>query len=300
MASPNKVFKQPEASQLPGFLASCPALAGVAPEHLELLAAQLELVRYEDGHRFYSDQAPVRRSPLRFVVQGRASWDPAASEEQKSAWMMSPGSAFGLEAVNDWARDKQIVGVWSRRPIPRVRCQAIGAVWVLELSPDRFDTVFLSDSGKPLLTKLLEMVPTVCLAPEIVAALRKSPQFARSATINLYKLLEWAPTSNLWPDAVDLDQQDKVIEAGAMALYYVISGTLKMQIDDELRTIRIGEMDGVDLFTPIESDVSKPVAVGGEAWLVTITRRSIEACMQAIPGFARTLGPRDEAKKVGG
>jgi hypothetical protein len=262
------------------------------------LASELQLVRYEDGHRFFSDQVPAHRSPLRFMVQGKASWDPSSSSEQKSAWTMSPGSVFGIEAVNDWARRKQLPGVWSRGEPQRIRCQAIGVVWVLELPADRFDTVFLPEIGRPALNKLLTLVPTQAHAPAVVASMRATPQFARVPRVNLYKLLEWAPTNNLWPvQLIDLEEQQQLEpDPGPLALYYVIAGMLKLTIDDDSRTIQVGEMDGVDLFVPNEqaAQVSMPVAVGGEAWAVMLTRQALETCMRAVPGFARTLGPRDE------
>lgn len=299
MASPNKIFKQfplPEASQLPGFLASCPTLAGLESQQLALLASELVLVRYEDGARFYSDETPDHRSPLRFVVQGRASWDPNRSGEQKGAWMMSPGSVFGLEAVNDWARRHELEGVWSRGEMPRIRCQAIGVVWVLELPPDRFDAVFLPENGQPARTKLLQMVPTVCHAPDIVATMRSTPQFARASTVNLYKLLEWAPTCVMEGPPIDLDQQEPNQEQLEPTLYYVIAGELKVIVADEAKTIEVGEIDGADLFMAGGAKVSSPVAVG-EASVVVLTRKAIEVCMSRIPGFARTLGPRDLGSK---
>lgn len=304
MASPNKTSKQfplPETSQLPGFLASCPTLAGVHPQELELLASELVLVRYEDGARFFADETPDHNSPLRFVVQGRASWDTNRSAEQKGAWMMSPGSVFGLEAVNDWARRHELAGVWSRGEMPRIRCQAIGVVWVLELPADRFDSVFLPEHGRPALAKLLQMVPTVCHAPDIVASMRGASQFARTATVNLYKLLEWAPTCVMAPPVMLLDAQQQPIvpepEPGPSALYYVIEGELKMTVADETKSIQVGEMDGADLFMADANQVSKPVPLG-EACVVVLTREAIDTCMRCVPGFARTLGPRDVASKA--
>jgi hypothetical protein len=300
MASPNKISKQfplPETSQLPGFLATCPTLAGVDPQELELLASELQLVRYEDGARFFADETPDHNSPLRFVVQGRASWDTNRSAEQKGAWMMSPGSVFGLEAVNDWAKRHELTGVWSRGEMPRIRCQAIGVVWVMELPADRFDSVFLPEQGRPALAKLLRMVPTVCHAPDIVASMRGNSQFARAATVNLYKLLEWAPTTEIAPLMPLEPGLGPVVQPGPAALYYVIEGELTMTVADETKSIHVGEMDGADLFMADAKQVSMPIPLG-EAAVVVLTRQAIETCIRYVPGFARTLGPRDAASKA--
>ncbi|MFV8753101.1 hypothetical protein ACNOYE_21340 [Nannocystaceae bacterium ST9] len=305
MASPNKVFKQfplPESSQVPGFLASCPVLAEVGIQQLELLASELHLIRYEDGTRFFTDETPNRRDPLRFVVHGRATWDSNRSSDQKSAWMMTPGSAFGLEAVNDWAREHALPETWSRGEMPLIRCQAIGVVWVLELAPDRFDAAFLPELGRPALTKLLQMVPTICNAPDIVATMRTKPQFARAAPVNLYKLLEWAPTLKMWPVAIvdpnDPNQGEQPEpEPGPTAVYYVLEGEVKLQVDDESKTIDVGEMDGADLFTPTSEAVTiSSVSAVSEASVVQLTRSALETCMRQFPGFARTLGPRNESE----
>lgn len=303
MASPNKVFKQfpmPEASQLLGFLASCPVFTWNELPQLELLASELKLVRYDDGARLYADQTPDYRSPLRFVVQGRATWDPSPSAEQKGAWMLTPGSVFGLEAVNDWALRHKLEGAWSRGETSRIRCQAIGVLWVLELPADRFDAVFLPGAGRQALSKLLHMVPTSTHAPDIVAAMRANPQFARTAPVYLYKLLEWAPASAMSPIMIQIDMQNPLEKLkGPTALYYVIEGELKMWVEGETKVIQAGEIDGADLFaSPTDTTkASKPIAMG-DACVVMLTRDAIETCMRYVPGLARTLGPHETSEKA--
>ncbi len=277
-------------------------LSGVDQAELALLASELRLVRYEDGTRFFTDESPTHRSPLRFITHGRATWDSNRSSDQKSAWMLTPGSVFGLEAVNDWARRQAIDGVWIRGEMPLIRCQALGVVWVLELPADRFDAVFLPEDGRPALTKLLQMVPTLCSAPDIVASMRAIPQFARAAPVNLYKLLEWAPTTVMYPVIV-LDPNNQGEEPdpqpGPAALYYVIDGEVKVQVADESKSIEVGELDGADLFaTQSEAASISPPVVTSETAVVTLTRTALEACMRSLPGFGRTLGPRDEATKA--
>ena len=308
MASPKQMFKNqfplPETSQLPGFLASCPVLSGLSEQALALLASELKLVRYDEGTRFFTDESPNYRAPLRFVVHDRATWDSNRSADQKSAWMLSPGSVFGLEAVNDWGRRHELAGVWSRGEMPLIRCHALSVIWVLELPADRYDAVFLPEIGRAVLDKLFQMVPTMCSAPDIVATMREKPLFARAAPVHLYKLLEWAPTMKLWPLVVlnpDENQGDEPEpEPGPTALYYVIDGQLQVSVEDEAKSIEVGQMDGADLFTP-EAEaqaISQPKAIG-ETTAVSLTRTALETCMRQIPAFARSLGPRDEPQKKG-
>lgn len=304
MASPNQVFKQfaiPPTSQLPGFLATCPALTGLELAELEPLAGEVTLVRYADGTRFFTDTTPDHRTPLRFVVHGRASWDSNRGSEQKSAWMMSQGSVFGLEGLNDWARRNQLGQYWDRGEPPRIRCQAIGPLWVLELAPERFEPLFTSEPGKPIFTKLIERVATCIYSPDAVAAMRKTPLFSRAAPVHLYKLLEWAPTNKILPVIWDPNQGDMPdMMEGPTAVYYVIEGELKMTVDAKEKTIGAGEIDGADLFGSPEDSlgVSTPTPVGDTS-AITVTKDMLQTCIRTMPGFARSLGPRSESSSKG-
>lgn len=168
-------------------------LAALGEQKVESLVDQLELLRYEDGERFFNNQVPDRDFPLRVLVHGHASWTPNDSIEQKGAWMLGPGSLFGLGAVNDWAHERKIATAWPRVELPKIRCQAMGPVWVLELAPDRFEAAFSGEAGDRVLRWLLRMFPTVVHAPNIVAAMRQSSQFMRVNSVDLYRLLERAP-----------------------------------------------------------------------------------------------------------
>jgi hypothetical protein len=290
MASPtlnSKQFPTPDGTRLRAFLASCPMLAGLQPSAFTQLASELQLLHYDDGTRFFSDVAPDHRSPLRFVVQGHASWNSERGMDQKSAWMMTPGSVFGLEGLNDWARRKQLAGAFDRGETPRVACQAIGPIWVLELPADRFEAAFMSESTAQVLATLLEHVPTCMYAPHIVAYMRQSPQFIRVSALHLYKLLEWAPTKRLSPN------EDALLSPNAA--YYVIEGALRLTIGAKVKTITAGEMEGADLFrSPSQADdVSMPVSLL-DTWAVMLTQNMLHACMRLTPGFARGLGPRNE------
>jgi hypothetical protein len=291
MASPtqnSKQFPTPDGTRLRAFLASCPMLAGLQPSLFTQLASELQLLHYDDGTRFFSDVAPDHRSPLRFVVQGRASWNSERGMEQKSAWMMTPGSVFGLEGLNDWARRKQLAGAFDRGETPRVACQAIGPIWVLELPADRFEAAFMSESTAQVLARLLEHVPTCMYAPNIVASMRQNPQFIRASTLHLYKLLEWAPTMRLTAN-------DDNAQLSPNAAYYVIEGALRLTSGAKVKTITTGEMEGADLFrSPSPDDgLSIPVSLG-ETWAVMLTQNMLHACIRQTPGFARCLGPRNE------
>ncbi len=304
----NQAFALPDTSQLLAFLASCPGLHGLPTVELQLLASELRLIRYEDGHRFFADEVPDRSAPLRIIVHGRATWDPTQSNEQKGAWMLSPGSLFGLEAINDWASEHELDRpcMWSRREIPRVRCQAIGVTWVLELAPDRFDAVLMPEAGRPLLDRLLCLCVTTVFAPEVVATMRKSPQFSRVQATDLYRLLESTPvttwsTQQAKPLQLDLEQiEQKQPPPGPQALYYVIRGEMQVALDDQVTTLTAGEMDGPDLFAP-PSETAKiawPTALSETCVAVMITRDALERMIRRNPGFARSLGPLDQAKKA--
>jgi hypothetical protein len=272
-------------------------LAGLDPSELEQLAGELQLLRYDDGTRFFSDVAPDHRSPLRFVLQGRASWDSERGLEQKSAWMLTPGSLFGLEALNDWAHRKQLPGALDRGKTPRVACQAIGPIWVLELPASRFDAAFMSESHPQVLATLLEHVATCVYSPDIVAAMRQSPQFIRAPSMHLYKLLEWAPTKLLLPSEGDPNQGDGNL-SGPAAVYYVIEGSLRLTVGAKVMNITAGEMEGAELFrSQVQDDVSKPVSLG-KTLAVMLTQSMLHAYMRQAPGFARCLGPRNEQEEA--
>jgi hypothetical protein len=300
MASPQAVFKKfaiPESSQLSGFLASCPALGDLDPAALEAFANEAELIRYDDGTRLFTDTSPDRRTPLRIVVHGKASWDSNRASDQKGAWMLSQGSLLGLEGLNEWAKYEQIEGCWERSESPRIRCQAIGPLWVLELPATRFAAFFGSAIGKPILARLLERVGTAIHSPDVVSAMRRNDQFSRTAPVFLYKLLEWAPTTKILPIIWDPNQGDQPdLIVGPTAVYYVIEGELKMQVDQEEKTIGVGQLDGANLFVSPEeaSSVSLPTPVGDTS-AVMVTKDMLWTAIRQLPGFARSLGPRREA-----
>jgi hypothetical protein len=226
--------------------------------------------------------------------------------EQKSAWMMTPGSVFGLEGLNDWARRKKLPGALERGQTPRVACQAIGPLWVLELPAERFDAALLSESNPQVLATLLEHVATCIYSPEIVAAMRQSPQFIRAPAMHLYKLLEWAPTKlmlpNNWDQALDPNQGEPIqgdlgngkLLGGPAAVYYVIEGSLRLTVGAKVMNITAGEMEGAELFrSQSQDDVSEPVCLS-KTLAVMLTQSMLHAYIRQAPGFARCLGPRNE------
>ncbi|MCA9685045.1 MAG: hypothetical protein KC457_22875, partial [Myxococcales bacterium] len=187
----------PTAASVLRFLRTCPMLWGLDDDTLTPLAKALSLRhpdslrRYDADHRLFANEVPDRNHPLRFVTHGRANWSSSHTTEQKGAWILTPGSCFGLGTVNDWAEQRDLADTWTRSDLPSVRCQAEGVMWVLELAPDQFEPVFTASPA--LLGRLLAHYPTEVNAPDVVAAMKATPQFGRAAVQNLYRLLEGAP-----------------------------------------------------------------------------------------------------------
>ncbi|NJK31416.1 MAG: hypothetical protein HC927_02775, partial [Deltaproteobacteria bacterium] len=138
MASKPNQIPTPDASSMIAFLRSCPALAGLPGVSIERLAAELVLVVHEAGKRFYADEVPSQKQPLRIIVHGQATWESSRAREQKGAWMLGPGSLLGVDVINDWAWHAQRGTPWPAHDLPTIRCQALAKIWTLELAPERF------------------------------------------------------------------------------------------------------------------------------------------------------------------
>ncbi|MCA9700084.1 MAG: hypothetical protein KC431_21340, partial [Myxococcales bacterium] len=104
----------PTAASVLRFLRTCPMLWGLDDDTLTPLAKALSLRhpdslrRYDADHRLFANEVPDRNHPLRFVTHGRANWSSSHTTEQKGAWILTPGSCFGLGTVNDWAEQRDL------------------------------------------------------------------------------------------------------------------------------------------------------------------------------------------------
>ncbi|KIG15303.1 hypothetical protein DB30_05730 [Enhygromyxa salina] len=297
----------PDKASLIRFLLTCPMFQRLSAQDVEPLAARLQMRHYDDGTNLLSGGVADGKTPLRVVVHGGATWEPDDSTEQRGAWMLAPGSCCGLGTVNAWARAKKIPGTWSAPDPAPIRCKSVGPLWVLELAPQDFDEVFTDPQGEPICTELLCMFPTSIKAPEVVAALRDTPQFARVTTPKLYRLLERAPTLNYGPfDPMELEQDpDDPQQFGphgksvkGPALYYVVEGELSVSNDDQTVSLGVGELGGPGLFdegVQVNQFAAKSV---NEARAVVLTQRALMDQIRADPGLARALGPRGYGKEL--
>jgi hypothetical protein len=294
----------PDKASLIRFLLTCPSLQRLSQADLEPLAARLQMKRYEDAAELLHHQVPHRDMPLRVVVHGHASWEPSDSAEQRGAWMLTPGSVFGLGAVNDWAHEHGVQGTWPRADLVHIRCKAAGPIWVLELAPQHFDDVFLGEQAQALRAELLCMFPTTIHASKIVAALRQDPQFVRVATPKLYRLLERAPTldyevdeneddnenDNDEPQPVAVGPQGKLVSGPA--IYYVLDGELNVCTNGHTILVCPGELGGPDLFDATQAVAEFTAKATTKSHAVVLTQRALTQTMRGDPGLTRTLGPR--------
>jgi CRP-like cAMP-binding protein len=152
------------------------------------------------------------------------------------------------------------------------------------------------------------MFPTVFNAPEVVSALRETPQFSRVTTPKLYRLLERAPTLNYGPEPIQLEQEQQLDDLQQIglkgklitgpALYYVLEGELEVSTNEHEVSLGVGEFGGPDLFdaSPLIAKASATAKAATRA--VVLTQRAITAMMHSDPGFARALGPHAASKQV--
>ncbi|PRP97707.1 hypothetical protein ENSA5_32160 [Enhygromyxa salina] len=280
-------------------------LSGLTADALEPLGQALTLVRHDDGARLFYDEVPNRDAPLRILVHGHATWDPAHSSDDNGAWTLTTGSVFGLGAVNDWAAEAGLDRTWPRADLPMIRCRAKGPISTLELAPDRFEAVFMSKPGGVLRDRLLAMFPTVVHGGEIVAALRATPQFSRVNAVALYRLLDLAPTVTYQPTAKDPDQPQQpaapppgLAVAPGPALYYVLRGQLQLVVDETLLSFGAGEVGGSDLFADEGAATLKAATATTKATAVVVTKEAVAALSGYMPGFARSLGPMFNGQRV--
>jgi hypothetical protein len=299
----------PDKASLIRFLLTCPMLQRLSASHLDPLASHLKMKRYDDGAELLSQVGPHRDTPLRVVVHGHASWEPSASAEQRGAWMLTAGSLFGLDAVNDWAKANGIQGTWPQVDLDRVRCKSAGPLWVLELAPEHFDEVFTAPNCATTCSELLCMFPTMIHATQVVAALRKTPQFARVSTPKLYRLLERAPTLDYAPQPAEQQEQAIQVEQVPIApvgpqgkfvtgpaLYYVLSGELHVSGAEQMVSLGAGEIGGPDLFDTSGLMTASPAQAVSKARAIVLTQRALFDMIRCDPGIARSLGPRDFAQ----
>lgn len=332
----DKAPPTPNPSTLARYLASCPALSRLSSDALAQFAADLKLVRYEHDTRLFSREVPDRESPLRVIVQGRCSWNAANSRDQPGAWTLNRGDVFGFGAINDWAADRGVGKTWPTEELPQVTCRAIGTLWCLELAPEHFAAAFIPDVGQAVRDTLLQAFPTVANAPDLIAALRSTAQFARVNAADLHALLQIAPTIHVSPGppeqeqldveqaAIDIEQnqqqqqqpvplpgQPLVVDGdgdvgglgglGLRSLYYVLRGRLVVPLSDEVIALDTGELGGPALFPTSKDDVlmASPMATESTS-VIVISRAAILARARVSPGFARSLGPLDRSTRVDG
>ncbi|MFO7561037.1 MAG: hypothetical protein R6X02_00210 [Enhygromyxa sp.] len=293
-------------------------LRNLSNEALERFAEHLQMRRYEDGARVLDSSSGGAR-PLRLLAHGHASWEPHGSKEKRGAWMLMPGSVFGLEAVNEWARRKQLPGAWPITEHPEIRCRAVGPIWALELPPERFDQAFGAEGG-PLAARLLQGYPSAHHGPAIVAALREIPQFSRVSSVSLYRMLEYTRTVTFHPPGeskleqqVQLDvqqlpvskleespdsgkRQRRLVDPGR-ALYFVLDGVLHIETDGETVVLGPGSLGGPDLFRHSELRLARPTTTV-ETHAVIIDGYVLFEMLRSDPGFGRTLGARVSKSEV--
>lgn len=291
-------------------------LRNLSAEQLEPFVEHLQMRRYEDGTLLHDHHAPPRPM-LRILVHGHASWEPLRHQQKHGAWMMTTGSVFGLAAVHEWARRKELAEAWPITEYLEVRCAAAGPIWVLELSPEHFDQAFGS-AGGPLATRLLRHFPTSLHAATIVAELRELPQFSRVRSMTLHRMLEYAPTLSFGPpipyekqvqlDVVQLEaipkflpslDEQELLEAArrqrlvigpGRALYFVIEGSLRVETDTETVYVAPGSLGGPDMFSHHTALLAPPVAVT-DTRAVVIDGRVVYEMIRTDQGFCRSLGP---------
>jgi hypothetical protein len=304
----------PDKASLIRFLLTCPMLQRLSASQLDPLASRLKLKRYDDGADLLSAVGPHRRTPLRVIVHGHASWEPSTSSEQRGAWMLIPGSVFGLDAVNEWAHAHGIQGAWPLTDLDHVRCKSAGPLWVLELAAEHFDEVFTDAQCEATCSELLCMFPTTIHATQVVAALRQTPQFARVSTPKLYRLLERAPTLDYGPPpAQQQQQQQQAIQVEQVpiapvgpqgkfvtgpALYYVLSGELQVSSAEQIVSLRAGQIGGPDLLDTSGLMAASAAQAVSNARAVVLTQRALFDMIRCDPGIARSLGPRSFGQGV--
>lgn len=277
---------------------------------LDALAEHAELRRHDAGVRLFDDETIGPEQPLRAIVQGRTSWTSSRTRDKTGAWLMMPGSLFGLESVAAWARRK-LLEPWWPRELPSITCETLGPVWMLELAPDRFDAVFAAGDG-PLCRTLLSMFPTQVVAPELIAALRQLDHFARARTTALHRMLERAPCRS-WGPLLEAGVQPVVpIEAAQVyvpllgepdprhershgrALYYVLEGRLEVPTEAGTESLRIGELGGPSPFVHDDVDVAAAWTTSS-CRAIVVYASLIDDMIRSDPSFARSLGPRIQA-----
>lgn len=289
-------------------------LRELSSAQLDALAEHAELRRHDDGVVLLDDEAVGPEQPLRAIVQGRTSWTSSRARDKTGAWLMLPGSLFGLDAVAAWARRKQL-DTWWPSELPRVTCKTIGPVWTLELAPERFDAVFATPAipatFTPLCRTLLRMFPTQVVAPELIAALRQLDHFARVRTTALYRMLERAPCRAWGPTiAADLavplvpnieaaqlhveplgDTDPRNAQSRGRALYYVLEGRLEVPTELGTESLRIGDLGGPSPF--VRTDVQVDAAwTTSKCRAIVVYASLIDDMIRSDPSFARSLGPR--------
>jgi hypothetical protein len=276
---------------------------------LEPLAQHALLRRYDDGATLLDDEALGPEQPLRVIVQGRTSWSSSRARDKTGAWLMMPGSLFGLDSVAAWAR-RNHVDTWWPSELPRVTCKTLGPVWMLELAPEHYAAVF-GAGNTPLCRTLLRMFPTQVVAPELITALRQLDHFARVHTSALHRMLERAPCRT-WGPTIEADLAMVVepnIEAAQLhvelvgdtdprygrsrgrALYYVLEGRLEVPTELGTETLRIGDLGGPSPFA--RDDVQVAAAwTTSQCRAIVVYASLVDDMIRSDPSFARSLGPR--------
>lgn len=284
-------------------------LRELSSAQLDALAEHAVLRRHDDGVVLLDDEAVGPEQPLRVIVQGRTSWTSSRARDKTGAWLMLPGSLFGLDSVAAWAR-RQHVETWWPSELPRVTCKSIGPVWTLELAPERFDVVF-GAGNTPLCRTLLRMFPTQVVAPELIAALRQLDHFARVRTTALHRMLErapcraWGPTIEadlavpLVPNIeaaqlhVELlgDVDPRYAQSRGRALYYVLEGRLEVPTERGTESLRVGDLGGPSPFMHDDVQVDA-VWTTSKCRAIVVYASLIDDMIRSDPSFARSLGPR--------